>query len=155
MTLPTGPSVLVLPGSGKSFEVFRTDEAACRQFALQQVGGSTPKQTADEAGARSAAIGTAVGAATGAAIEGSRGAAVGAGAGLLVGAAAGAGTGEASAYELQRRYDYGYIQCMYANGHRVPVSGRLMAMPSRAAGAPPPPPPGAPPPPPPSSGTLR
>jgi YMGG-like Gly-zipper len=143
-TLPTGPSVLVLPGSGKSFETFRADDTTCRQFAHQQAGGSTPKQAAAETGVRDAAIGTAVGAAAGAAIDGSHGAGVGAGAGLLVGALAGAGSGEASAYEVQRRYDYGYIQCMYANGHRVPVSGRLMAMPRSGAAAPPPAPPDAP-----------
>jgi YMGG-like Gly-zipper len=145
-TLPTGPSVLVLPGSGKSFDTFRTDDMACRQFAYQQVGGSTPKQAATETGVRDAAIGTAVGAAAGAAIDGSHGAGVGAGAGLLVGALAGAGSGESSAYEVQRRYDYGYIQCMYANGHRVPVSGRLMAMPRPGTAVPPPPPSGTPPP---------
>jgi hypothetical protein len=48
--------------------------------------------------------------------------------------------------EQQRRYDFAYIQCMYAKGHRVPVPGQLTGAP---AGNPPPPPSGSPPPPPP------
>jgi len=65
-------------------------------------------------------LGTVVGAAAGAALGGRSGAAAGAGGGLLIGSAAGAGAGETSAYGLQRRYDYAYIQCMYAKGHKVP-----------------------------------
>ena len=33
VTVPTGPAVMVLPGSGKSFEQFRADDLDCRQFA--------------------------------------------------------------------------------------------------------------------------
>jgi hypothetical protein len=40
-TVPTGPSVMVLPGTGKSLEQFRSDEAACRQWAAQQTGTTT------------------------------------------------------------------------------------------------------------------
>jgi hypothetical protein len=156
-TLPTGPSVLVLPGSSKTFEAFRADDASCRQYALESVGGKTAAENANQAGATSAAIGTAVGAAAGAAIGGGRGAAVGAGVGLGVGAAAGAGAAETSMYGTQRRYDASYVQCMYASGHRVPVSGRFTddlrapAPTARALPPPPPPPPGAPPPPPPGA----
>ncbi|MGH8745811.1 MAG: hypothetical protein ACREUK_04915, partial [Burkholderiales bacterium] len=39
--LPTGPSVMAMPGSGKSFDEFRADDAVCRQFALEQSGGAT------------------------------------------------------------------------------------------------------------------
>lgn len=147
--MPSGPSVLVLPGTGTNFDLFRADDAACRQFAHERLGGSTPNQVATETGVRDAAIGTVVGAVAGAAIGGARGAGVGAGVGLLGGAAAGASAGETRGYDLQRRYDYGYIQCMYAKGHRVPVSGRLMMLPPNGAATAPPPPPGAPPPPPP------
>jgi hypothetical protein len=35
---PTGPSVMVLPGAGKSLEQFQLDDGACRQWAGQQVG---------------------------------------------------------------------------------------------------------------------
>ena len=30
---PSGPSVMALPGSAKSFDEFRADDAGCRQFA--------------------------------------------------------------------------------------------------------------------------
>ena len=39
--------------------------------------------------------------------------------------------------DQQRRYDFAYIQCMYAKGHRVPVPGQFIGAP--ASGAPPPP----------------
>jgi outer membrane lipoprotein SlyB len=165
-SMPSGPSVMVLPGSGKSFEQFRADDYQCRQFAIEQAGGSTPNQASATSGVASAAIGTGLGAAAGAAIGGGTGAAIGAGGGLLGGSLVGAGTGRTSGYITQQRYDMGYIQCMYANGHRVPVSGRIMynspassgvqntnirspSQPGNAQFQPPPPPPGNPPPPPP------
>lgn len=160
-TMPTGPSVLVMPGSGKNFNQFRSDDAMCRQYAFGQVGGTTPNQVAVDSGVRSAAVGTVLGAAAGAAIGGERGAAAGAGTGLLFGGLAGTSAGEASAYGSQRRYDYAYIQCMYAQGHSVPVSGRVSTRrssylpppppPPPQGMAPPPPPPGMPPPPPPDA----
>jgi len=122
VTVPTGPSVLVLPGTGMSFEQFRMDEALCRQYAEGQPG-QTPQGAADNAAVSGAVIGTAVGAVAGAAIGGRRGAGVGAGTGLAFGTVAGAGTSQVSSYEAQRRYDNAYIQCMYAKGHRVPVGG--------------------------------
>ena len=150
-TIPTGPSVMVMPGSGKSFDQFRADDAECRQFALGQIGGATANEAAIDSGVRSAALGTAVGALAGAAMGGHEGAGVGAGVGLLAGTAAGANAGQASGYGSQRRYDNAYIQCMYAKGERVPVSGQMA--PARTVSPPPPstyaPPPGYPPPPPP------
>lgn len=123
-TMPTGPSVLALAGSGKSFEQFRNDDVLCRQYALEQLGGKTPDRVANESAVRSAVVGGAVGALAGAAIGGHEGAGVGAGAGLVVGSVAGSGAADASWSGLQRRYDFAYVQCMYANGHRVPVIGR-------------------------------
>lgn len=149
---PSGPSVMVLPGSGKSFDEFQNDEYACRQFATVQIGGTTTQEAATNSAAKNAAIGTAVGAAAGGLMGGNSGAGVGAGMGLLVGALTGADAGNASAYSLQRRYDIAYEQCMYAKGHQIPMAGRY---PARGASArpspppPPPPPPGSPPPPPP------
>lgn len=145
-TVPSGPGVMALPGSGKSFDQFRADDFECRQYASAQIGGTGPNQAAADSGLKSAAVGTVIGAVAGAAIGGSRGAGVGAGTGLAVGALAGTGAAEGSAYGLQRRYDYAYIQCMYAKGHKVPVSGNLMS--STAAAPYTPPPPGPPPPPP-------
>lgn len=144
-TLPSGPGVLVLPGTGKNFDQFREDDGACRQFAHAQVGGKTPKESVDESVARSAVLGTAVGAVAGAAINGPQGAAAGAGTGLVVGGLAGASAGETSAQGLQQRYDFSYQQCMYANGHRIPISGRF-AKSNHAAAPPPPPPPNSAPP---------
>ncbi|HTJ96757.1 MAG TPA: YMGG-like glycine zipper-containing protein [Rhodocyclaceae bacterium] len=118
-TAPTGPSVMALPGSGKSFEQFRFDDANCRQYAQSQ----TNPDAANNSALRSAAVGTAIGAVAGAALGGREGAAFGAGGGLLVGSAAGAGNAENSAYGTQRQYDNAYTQCMYAKGQRVPVSG--------------------------------
>ena len=145
-TVPTGPAVMVLPGTGKSFDQFRFDDGGCRQFAYEQVAGVTPSRAADDSAVRSAAVGTVLGAAAGAAIDGSSGAAAGAGIGLLFGGLAGAGAAESSAYGAQRRYDIAYQQCMYAKGHRIPVAARFTQAPSTTSYTPPPPPPNQPPP---------
>lgn len=150
--MPVGPTVLALPGNGKTFDQFRTDDAICRQYAYQQIGGPAAQQAVTDSAVGSAALGTAVGALAGAAFGGGRGAAVGAGAGLLAGSAIGADSAAASGYGSQRRYDYAYVQCMYARGNQVPVRGGVMQRynpPPPPADEPPPPPPGTPPPPPP------
>jgi hypothetical protein len=100
---PTGPSVLVLPGTGKSFEQFRADDARCRQIAGREMQ-----------------------------------------------------TTEGGSVSPQSRYDMLYVQCMYAEGNRVPVAGGGLrspvsdAPPARPADVPPPPG-GTPPPPPPTA----
>ncbi len=141
--VPSGPSVLVLPGTGKNFDTFRVDDADCRQYASTQLGGSTPNLAASESVAKSAALGTVVGAAAGAAIGGHNSAGVGAGTGLAMGALAGTEAGNTSAYGVQQRYDFAFMQCMYAKGHKIPVSGRFESQRplAPAAYAPPPPPP--------------
>ena len=174
-SMPAGPSMMALPGAGRSFEQFRHDDYACRQFADQQTGGMAPNRASVSSGIGSAAVAAALGAAAGAAFGGGRGAAVGAGTGLLLGGLAGTHSASASGHASQQRYDMGYTQCMYAKGHQVPVSGQIrggsyrngspypgmrspdMAYPSRPFAGntrggsllPPPPPPGTPPPPPP------
>ena len=152
--VPQGPSVMALPGTGKTFDQFRADDGSCRQFAYQQVGGDSTNQAVSNSAVGSAVVGTALGAAAGAAFGGGSGAAVGAGAGLLAGSLFGASNTQGSAYGVQQRYDYAYLQCMYANGNRVPMRGRMMsAAPPQGVYStqppPPPPPPGMPPPPPP------
>ena len=122
-TMPSGPNVMALPGGGKSFDQFRADDFQCRQYAHSQLGGATPTTAMEDSGVRSAALGTVLGAVAGAAVSGSRGAAVGAGTGLAFGGLAGAGAGQASGYGMQRRYDHAYMQCMYAQGNRVPSAG--------------------------------
>ena len=149
---PSGPSVMVLPGSGKSFDQFRYDDNECRQFASAQIGGTTNAQAANDAQVRNAVVGTAIGAAAGGLIGGNSGAGVGAGVGLAGGALSGAGSGEYAGRTLQQRYDVGYQQCMYAKGHQIPMAGRYAPYRgTRQAAPPPPPPPGNPPPPPPAS----
>ena len=120
-TMPTGPMVPVLPGPGKPFEVFMADDTLCRQWAQQQIGGASPSQTANQNLASGATVGALVGAAMGAAI----------------GAATG-NAGAASEYQLQRRYDIAYQQCMYAKGNQIPGAVRS---PTRSYVPPPPPPP--------------
>lgn len=140
-SMPTGPTVLVLPGTYKSIDQFRADESQCRNDALRQVTGSP-----NDDGVRDAVVGTAIGAVAGAAIGGQQGAGVGAGAGLLFGSAVGADSGRRYTYDSQRQYDNAYIQCLYAKGHRVPVSAsfaqslRQSGEPTAAARVPPPPP---------------
>jgi hypothetical protein len=41
--MPTGPSMMALPGSTKSFDKFRIDDNQCRQIAHEQVNGTNPK----------------------------------------------------------------------------------------------------------------
>src|SRR5207244_6615984 len=163
-SVPTGPSVMVLPGSGKNFEQFQGDDAVCRQWALQQTG-TTANKAATENTVGGAVVGTVVGAGLGAAIGAAAGspatgAAVGAGAGLLGGTAVGAGNAYGAGYSVQRRYDIAYMQCMYAKGNQIPVSGGRQPAYTSAAPPPPPPPPGVPPPPsgsppPPPPGPVR
>ena len=151
-SLPTGPGVMALPGTGKSFDEFRSDDMLCRDYAFQQIGGKAREQAANDKVFSHAAVGTAVGAVAGAAIGGRGGAGIGAGMGMIVGSASGAEAAQGSVYNSQRRYDIAYVQCMYGRGHRVPVSGNMvMSSPAPAGPAtipPPPPPAGTPPPPP-------
>lgn len=149
-TMPTGPSVMSLPGEDKGFEEFRADDAVCRQYAFEQIGGVSAQQASENAAVKSAVVGTVLGAAAGAAIGSASGdmgsgAAIGAGAGLLYGSAAGSSYAAGSYYENQRRYDHAYLQCMYMKGNQIPGYRR----PARGS-YPPPPPSGYPPPPPPS-----
>lgn len=154
-TLPDGPSVMSLPGSRKSFEEFRADDAECRQFASAQVGGTTAQTAAAQSGVAAAAVGTAIGAGAGALINGGQGAGVGAGVGLITGALVGQSYAGGSYYAVQQRYDNAYQQCMYAKGNKIPVSGAYArsVREQSATGAPsnpvapyPPPPPNTPPP---------
>lgn len=146
---PTGPSVAVMPGSGKSFEQFNDDDAVCRQYAGNQTAGAA--DAANNKAVESGIVGTLIGAAAGAAIGGNhQGAAIGAGTGLLVGSAAGSNASQSGGYSAQRRYDIAYEQCMYAKGNSIPTMGqRQYAHPTYAPQTYAPPPPNMPPPPPP------
>lgn len=120
---PPGPTVMALPGKGKSMQAFQQDEYTCRQYAASQTGVA-PAQAANNSAVGSALVGTALGAGVGAAL-GSVGGAVGAGAaiggatGLLAGSAIGANNAQASAANVQQRYNIAYTQCMYGHGDTV------------------------------------
>jgi hypothetical protein len=156
VSLPTGPSVMVLPGSGMSFDQFRADDLDCRVYAGNQTG-ITPSNAGANSAVGSAVVGTAIGALAGAALGGHHGAAEGAAVGLIGGSMYGASSSYGSTYATQRFYDNAYTQCMYAKGHKVPVAGNYdsgrrtvySAPASSSAATIPPPPPGSPPPPPP------
>jgi outer membrane lipoprotein SlyB len=144
VTVPAGPSVMALPGSGKSFEQFQADDATCRQWAGQQTG-LPAQEVANQNTATGAVAGTAIGAGLGAAIGAASGnagigAAIGAASGLLVGTSAGASAGQAYGWDAQRRYDIAYQQCMYAKGNQISGAVRKYRHVQRVA--PPPPPPG-------------
>lgn len=96
-SMPSGPSVLVLPGAGKSFDQFRAEDFNCRHYAFTQIGGATPSHAATPGCAANEVTGKAMG-----------------------------GVEPVSGLEGQSRYDMSYIQCMYSFGHRVPVSGNLI-----------------------------
>jgi hypothetical protein len=172
-TAPQGPSVMALPGTGKSFTEFQHDDYQCRDWASTQTGATSASAAATST-ATGAIVGTAVGAAAGAAIGAAAGnpaagAAIGAGSGLLLGTGYGASHGAYAGTNVQQRYDYAYMQCMYALGNQIPVSRgsvRTYAaqpayhqsppprpftqVPPPPSGTPPPPPEGVAPPPPPA-----
>ncbi len=140
-TVPTGPTVMVLPGQGKNFEQFRQDNMICRQYAYDEIGGKTAQQTTNESTLKSAGVGALLGGALGAAAGHGRGAGIGAASGALMGTAIGSSNGYGDAYGVQRRYNNAYEQCMYAKGNRIPVAGERNGYRGHREYYPPPPPP--------------
>ena len=167
VTVPTGPSVRVVPAPGKPYDLFLSEDTYCRRSAERQIG-LLPQEVADRNTATGAIVGTAVGTGVGAALGAASGnmgagAAIGAASGLLVGSASGSDAGRIEGREAQRRYDTVYMQCMYSHGNQVyhpvrryyrrrtvivnpPVTGDEYAPPDYAPYYPPPntPPPGPP-----------
>jgi hypothetical protein len=141
-TVPPGPSVMVLPPPGKSFESFQMDDSTCRQWAQQQAEWNA-NDTVNQNLASGAAIGTILGAGLGAVIGSASGnvgagAAIGAAGGLAVGAAGASEPARAAGNEVQRRYDIAYQQCMYSKGNQIQGSTHQSR---RVRYVPPPPPP--------------
>ncbi len=128
---PMGPTVQVMPGPGKPFEQFQTDQIVCKQFAEQAVSGQA--QNANLRGVGAAALTTVLGAGLGAAIGGGQGAAIGAAGGALGGTGIGAATSSRTQGTIQDQYNNAYAQCMYSKGDQVPGYA-----PAPAAYAPPP-----------------
>lgn len=149
-SIPTEPSVMVLPGRGRTLEQFQTDDAVCRQWAAQRAV-TTPGTASAQAAGSSPASGAPVGAGPGIPIGAASGhpgvgAETGAGTGLAEETAVGLDASRAAVGTPQWRYDVAYEQCMYAKGHQIPV---IMQGPRQRDATMPPPPAGAPPPPPP------
>lgn len=133
--MPTGPSVAVMPGPNKPFDVFVADDKTCRDWAASS-SGSTNQDASNQRFVGATATGVVLGAAAGALVGGSsRGAGVGAAIGGTMGAAAGSDQSSQTAYGAQRRYDIAYQQCMYAKGNQIPGSHYA----ARHAAPPPPP----------------
>src|SRR5688572_13056135 len=131
-TPPMGPTVRVMPGPYKPFEVFQRDNYECLGYAESQVAGGA--EAANNRALGAAVIGTGLGLALGAATGDGHNATAGAVAGGAVGATIGAGTSDQANYSIQRRYDIAYAQCMYSKGNQVPGFARPRAV------SPPPPP---------------
>jgi Putative peptidoglycan binding domain len=136
---PMGPTVQVMPGPGKSFEAFQSDQAYCKGYAGSQVQGQA--ENANQRAVGAAALTTVIGAGLGAAVGGAYG---DAGAGAAIGAASGAGTGAAigangSSYDqmsIQQQYDNAFSQCMYAKGEQVPGFAPIAPPPPTASAGP-------------------
>lgn len=140
-TVPTGPSVMVMPAPGKPFELFVADDAICRKWAEQAIGIS-PQEARNQSAVSGAAVGTIAGAGAGALLgaaagNAAEGAAIGAGSGLLMGSSIGSESGMVSGELQQRRYDNAYVQCMYSKGNQVP--GVVLGYRQRSIVPPPPP----------------
>ena len=116
-TPPLGPTALVMPASGKPFEVFAQDQFMCKQFASSEVDGGASVANMKEFG--TAALSTALGAGMGAAIHGRRGAEIGGGLGAIAGFASVANGSARDQNGLQGRYNLAYTQCMYAHGNQI------------------------------------
>jgi hypothetical protein len=140
--MPSGPTVAVMPGPNKPFDVFMQDDDLCRGWASHSIG-MPGHDTAAERMLSSTAAGAAIGAIAGAVVGGNRGAGAGAAMGTVVGASAGANQGAYTAVNAQRRYDIAYQQCMHSRGNLVTGAGygSYGWAPPAAVPAPPPPPP--------------
>lgn len=120
---PSGPTVMALPGQGKTFQQFQQEDYNCRVYAQETTAYVNP-QTGTNQAVGGAAIGTLLGAGLGAAIGAAAGnpgagAAIGAGTGLIGGTAVGANNAAATQAGLQQEYNVAYTQCMYSQGNTV------------------------------------
>ena len=137
--MPIGPTVAVMPGPNKPFEVFVQEDQLCRAWAAQSIGSG---DAASQRMLASTVTGTVIGAVAGTVLGGdSNAAAAGAAMGTLVGAGAGVNQGAMTAWTAQRRYDIAYQQCMYSKGNLVQAfTDGSRRIPVLALPAPPPPP---------------
>lgn len=118
-SMPSGPSVAVMPAQGKPLDLFQQEDMQCRNYATQSLGPNA-QYAGNQALVGSAAVGTVLGAAVGAMAGGGRAVGSGAAFGAVAGTAVGASQAQATSYTLQQRYDIAYQQCMYAKGNQLP-----------------------------------
>ena len=119
---PTAPTVLALPGEGKPYAQFQSEDYQCRATAQQATAGQA--ESANNQAVGSGVLGTVLGAAGGAIIGSAfrnpgAGAAIGATAGLGIGGSSGGNSSATANYSIQQRFDIVYTQCMYANHNTV------------------------------------
>ena len=118
---------MVLPGSGKSFEQFRADDYQCRQFALNRLAvrrqiGPPPASRRGKRCCWDRTWRRGGGGDRGRSRRRDR-----CGWRLAGRKPGGRGHGSSSAGSVaQQRSTWAIYNYMYANGHRVPVSGRIM-----------------------------
>jgi Glycine-zipper domain len=121
--MPTGPSIAVMPAPNKPFDIFMQDDVLCRDWAAHSIGVPGHDAAATQL-LSSAVVGAAIGALAGAATGGDhRNVGAGAAIGTMFGAAVGANQSVGTAYNVQRRYDIAYQQCMYSKGNLIPNAG--------------------------------
>ncbi|WP_296447883.1 hypothetical protein [Rhodoferax sp. UBA5149] len=138
--MPSGPSVAVMPGPNKPFDVFMEEDQLCRGWAAHSIGLAGHDAAAERLLA-STITGAAIGALAGAAVGGHRNVGAGAAMGTVVGVTAGANQSAVTAGSAQRRYDIAYQQCMYSKGNFVPTYGYgVSRYPAPSLATPPPPP---------------
>jgi hypothetical protein len=120
---PMGPTVQVMPGPGKTFDTFQSDQSTCKVSAANQVQGQADQANKQAVGA--AVLTTVLGAGLGAAAGGlggdaGGGAALGAATGSTLGTGIGAQNSANAQYGIQGQYDNAFSQCMYSKGEQVP-----------------------------------
>ncbi len=119
-TLPTGPTVAVMPPAGKPLDLFQQEDLFCRNYATQSFAPDAASQGQRQV-LGSAVLGSALGALVGSAVGGDhQSAGAGAAVGLAMGGLAGAGRARDTAMSDQARYNIAYEQCMSSKGNVVP-----------------------------------
>lgn len=118
--MPVAPTVAVMPGANKPFEVFMQDDQLCRGWAGYSIGQPGNDRAAQQL-IGSTATGAVIGALAGAAIGDHRSAGAGAAVGTLIGGSVGANQSAVTGWNAQRSYDIAYQQCMYSKGNVVPT----------------------------------
>lgn len=123
--VPSSPTIVAMPGHGRSWNQFLADNLTCKNYASTQMPGTGQATEASQnKAALTSAAGTIIGAGLGAAFGSlagnvGAGAAIGGGLGLLGGMAVAGNNTQTTADSLQGRYDVAYAQCMVGHGESI------------------------------------